>query len=130
MQKLFQFIAVLFISIYPTFAEAQTIGTLITEVQNLVGSLIPLLIGLGLIGFLYGLVIYIFKAGNEGEAERGKQIMFWGVIALFVMVSVWGIVTVLQTSLFSGTGIDPTQPPATGEFPTLPAPPPPPPAGP
>src|SRR5680860_939356 len=103
MQKLFQFIAVLFISIYPTFAEAQTIGTLITEVQNLVGSLIPLLIGLGLIGFLYGLVIYIFKAGNEGEAERGKQIMFWGVIALFVMVSVWGIVTVLQTSLFSGT---------------------------
>jgi uncharacterized membrane-anchored protein len=89
--------------------------TLINSIQELINLLIPLIIGLALVGLLWGLTMYIFKAGDEKAQGEGKKVMFWGVIALFVMVSVWGIVGVLQESLFDGADI--TQPP---EIPALP----------
>lgn len=101
---------------FPALAHAQTIGTLIASLQSLIQSLVPVIIGIALVGFLYGLAMYIFKAGDEKATEQGRQMMFWGVIALFIMVSIWGIVQVLQTSLFPA-GIDPTRPP---DVPTLP----------
>jgi hypothetical protein len=90
--------------------------TLINSLQDLIAALIPLLIGVALLGFLWGLVQYIFKAGDEKARGEGKQIMFWGVIALFVMVSVWGIIGVLQSSFFDGADV--TTPP---DIPTLPS---------
>ena len=42
--------------------------------------------------FFWGLVKFIFAAGNEESKADGKKIMIWGVVALFVMVSVWGLV--------------------------------------
>jgi hypothetical protein len=35
---------------------------------------------------------FIFAAGDEGAKEQGKQIMIYGIIALFVMTAVWGLV--------------------------------------
>ena len=36
---------------------------------------------------------------GEGKAEEGKNIMKWGLIALFVMISVWGIIGFFQRAL-------------------------------
>jgi hypothetical protein len=38
------------------------------------------------------LIIYIWNAGDEGKRKEGRGIMIWGVVALFVMVSIWGLV--------------------------------------
>ena len=59
-------------------------------------TLIPILLGLALAVFVWGLVVFISKADNEQERDAGKQKMFWGIIGLFVLVSVWGIVLLLQ----------------------------------
>ncbi|MDZ7726003.1 MAG: hypothetical protein U5L75_00260 [Candidatus Campbellbacteria bacterium] len=110
----------LFLFFFPILVKAQnaTILTLIEAMQKIIEALVPLMVGLGLVGFLYGLVIYIFKAGDEDASERGKRIMFWGVIALFMMVSIWGIVSILQKSILGGTGF--TDPPPTPTLPTSP----------
>ena len=63
------------------------------------GRALPLMVGIALITFFWGLVRYLFSAaGNEKSHEEGRNIMIWGTLALFVMVSVWGLVHFIQRS--------------------------------
>ena len=41
---------------------------------------------------------YLQSSPPERKKEKGKQFMLWGVIALTVMVSVWGLVGVLSST--------------------------------
>ncbi|HCC05605.1 TPA: hypothetical protein DEP58_04905 [Patescibacteria group bacterium] len=59
-------------------------------------TLVPILLGIALIVFVWGLLVFIAKADNEQERDAGKQKMFWGIIGLFVLVSVWGIILLMQ----------------------------------
>lgn len=86
--------------VIPMIASAQQLTpvyNLLQSVMGLVRFAVPLLITLALIAFFWGLVQYIFK-GAKGAAA-GKNIMLWGLIALFVMVSVWGIISMAQDAL-------------------------------
>ncbi len=40
--------------------------------------------------------------------------MIWGIVALFVIVSVWGLVSLLQLLTGAGGGGTPTAPPLLG----------------
>lgn len=71
-------------------------------VDNLVGLMRPLVtivIGLALLYFLWGVVKFISASGDESEVTKGKEAMFWGIIALFVMVSIQGIVYFVTNSI-------------------------------
>ena len=73
--------------------------------------LIPTLIALALITFLWGVYRYfILGAENESEREKGKQFVLWGIIGFVVIVSVWGLVAVvgITIGLFPGTGATPS----------------------
>ena len=49
--------------------------------------------------------------GGEGKegASKGIQLMLWGIIAIFVMVSIWGIIGLLRSTfrVTSNTAIVP-----------------------
>lgn len=78
---------------------AQTpLRKLIVEFSGLVGTLTGVIAGLALLVFFWGLVRYIASAGDEKSKDSGKRTMVGGVIALFVMFSVFGIVQFLQKS--------------------------------
>jgi ABC-type Fe3+-siderophore transport system permease subunit len=75
----------------------------LTNLQGLISAswcliyrAIPVVIGLAFLFFLWGLMKFILVAGDEKAKEEGKRIMIWGTIALFVMVSIWGIVNIIQ----------------------------------
>lgn len=71
--------------------------SLIVYIINLI---IPVLIALAVLGLFIGIFRYGFSLGNEDHLKEAKRIMFWGVVGLFVMVSIWGILRVLaQTFL-------------------------------
>jgi len=70
--------------------------TFLEELYDTIDIAIPVLIALALALFLWGLVVFIAQSGNEQARTTGKQRMIWGVIALFVLVNVWGIVNLLQ----------------------------------
>jgi hypothetical protein len=53
--------------------------------------------------FFWVLVKYIYSAGNEKPRGDGAALMMWGVIALFVMVSIWGLVAVLDNIFLGGS---------------------------
>ncbi|MDO8590305.1 MAG: hypothetical protein Q7R69_03500 [bacterium] len=73
---------------------------LIEAIGALTKTSIIVLAGLSLLVFFWGLVKFIFHvSGDEKAIEEGKRIMKWGLIALFVMVSVWGIIKFMQVQL-------------------------------
>jgi hypothetical protein len=81
------------------FAQAlQPLRNIVVAVGGIIDILIPILIALALVVFFWGLIVYIWKRGEEG-----KGTMIYGLIALFVMVSVWGIINLAQGAL----GINP-----------------------
>ncbi len=92
----------------PLLAGAQTLLNTLALVNTFLNAAIGLLVTLAIIAFFYGLVKYLFTKGQEGSSEALK-IMFWGVIAIFVMVSVWGIIRLLQNTL-KVTSTDPIIP--------------------
>lgn len=48
--------------------------------------------------YLYSISMNI-RAGNENR-QNLRNIILWGIVGLFVMVSVWGILRILQETLF------------------------------
>ena len=61
-------------------------------------SIIPLIFALALAMFVWGVVQYVIYSSEEAKKEKGRQFMIWGIIALTVMVSVWGLVKMLGNS--------------------------------
>ena len=66
-------------------------------INGLIRPLVPLLIGLAVVVFVYGVLLLMLSEGGE-KKEDGKKYMFWGIIGIFVMVSVWGLVSVLRST--------------------------------
>lgn len=66
-------------------------------------SLVPLLITLSIVIFIWGVVNYIRKGEEAAEREEGRKFMLYGIIALFVMVSMWGLVAIIQGTFGLGT---------------------------
>ncbi len=78
----------------------QTLGSVIGLLIGLINQIVPVLITLGLVLFTYACVRYVMSAGEGGESRRSTIV--WSLIALFVVVSIWGILRVLCTTLIPG----------------------------
>lgn len=78
---------------------------------DLINLLIPVLSGLAVLLFLVGMVLFISKAGDVKRRGSERQAMLWGLVALFVLFSIWGILRVLDESFFGITG----RPPSSNE---------------
>src|SRR3989344_2976924 len=82
----------------PLIASAQTLSDTLIFVSTLLNGIIGLFITLAIVVFFWGLIKYLWSMGPE-DAHEGLKIMFWGIIAIFVMVSIWGIIRLLQSTL-------------------------------
>ncbi len=90
----------------PTIAFAQGAnvsqgleGTM-SVVSRLVNGVVGLLIVLALVAFFWGVIRYMF--GGAADKSQGIKFMISGVIVIFVMVSIWGIVALLQNTFGVG----------------------------
>lgn len=72
-------------------------------------AVIPLLFALGTAGFIWGIIQYYLNPDNEEKRKKGKSFIIGGLIALFVMVSMWGMVGIL-TGTFGFTNTIPQLP--------------------
>ena len=82
----------------PVIASAAGILDTINVANRILSAVVPLLITVALIVFIWGLIQYLLKVGDEEQRRQGVQLMLWGVIAIFVMSSVWGLVALLQNT--------------------------------
>ena len=96
---------------------AETLDNVVGTVGGIIGALTPIVVALALLFFFWGLAKYILNAGDEAAKTEGRMIMIWGIIALFVMVSVWGLVQVLQQTFLGGTSTGETITPPSVQLP-------------
>lgn len=79
----------------------------ITKIINMFTALglqiIPFLGALAFLVFVWGVARFINAAGNEKELKDSKNILIWGVVGMFVLFSIWGIITFVRGEFgFSG----------------------------
>lgn len=77
----------------------------IASVASIVDRLIPLIIGIAVLLFLIGVLRFVTAGGDEEKREAARHMIIFGIIALFVMVCVWGFVNILKSSIFGGTDV-------------------------
>ena len=86
------------------FAQGPSGGTLtnisqvIQRFQAVINIVIPFIIGLAVLVIIYGIFSFISSAGDEEARGTAKQFIIWGIIGVFLMLSVWGLVTILYNS--------------------------------
>jgi hypothetical protein len=91
------------VSMLPAMAFAQT--SVVSDVNSLSAKLIGIgntvtyiLTALAVIFIVWQVVIYLIKgAGEEGRTKAGMNIL-WGIVGLFVIVSIWGLVSILTNT--------------------------------
>lgn len=92
----------------PALASAQSLLNTLGFFNTLLNAAIGLMVTLAIIAFFYGLIKYLFTGATEGKSD-GLKVMLYGVITIFVMVSIWGLVRLLQ-STFQVTSTTPVVP--------------------
>ncbi|MDP2648999.1 MAG: hypothetical protein Q8P19_03840 [bacterium] len=80
----------------------------------LIDPAILIVFAVGFFFFVFGLVEFLWKLNEGGDSKEGKQHMIWGIVGMLIMVSVYGILS-LVTNTF---GID-LQNPNTGTIPNV-----------
>lgn len=81
---------------------------LIGSVLGIISALVPVVIGLAVLVFLWGIFKFLTSQGED--KKNAKDVMLWGIVAIFVMVSLWGLVNLVNNILLPGA--DPGAPPA------------------
>lgn len=94
-----RYVILFFLFFIPAFIFAQGIQELITSSYSVVDLLIPIAVGVALLAFFWGLSQFILhkSGGSETARSEGSRLMVWGIIALFVIVSIWGIIALIQS---------------------------------
>ena len=100
MRKSLIYLAVFSLLPSTTFAEApRTFSELAALVVILLNNATAVLVVAGIVVYFYGVSTNILNFSKEG-GEKLRAYFLWGIIVLFVMVSIWGILRLLQETLF------------------------------
>lgn len=110
MRNLFLYFMTFLLVPQVAFAAPQDLPALVTLFISLIDSIITVLFALAVLGFFWGLAKYMLSVQDSAKIEEGRKLMIWGIIALFVMFSIFGILRILKaTFLDSGGGSAPIE---------------------
>lgn len=111
MKKLLTTISVGALTITSAYAQTTNqvnlspIFSLLAQLQKLLTLLVPFAIGAAVIAFFWFLIVFIAKGGQDGDKRNASLAgMGWCIVAIFVMVSIWGLVGFLGSIFGIGQG--------------------------
>lgn len=81
------------------FAQ-ETIRGILATIVNIMTAVIPAIMVLALLVFIWGAIKLVYFADDDNGRQEGKDVLVWGTLALFVMVSVWGLVQIIKVTFF------------------------------
>ncbi len=93
----------------PTVQYLASFAGFITSIIN--GILVPLVFAIAFLVFIWGVYTYfILGGGNEEKRKEGKNFIIYGIIGFFVMISIWGLVSILVNTFGFGGNSRPPLP--------------------
>lgn len=96
-----------FLLFLPSTASAapRTFSELVNLLVDIMNNGILALVILAIAAYFFGISTNILSMGEDVETR--KRFFLWGIGVLFVMVSIWGILEMVQGALFGGDGFNP-----------------------
>lgn len=95
-----------FLVLFPQCAAALDFSCFISYIIiTIIKPLIWLIMALAVVYFLWNVAESIRKSDQPDELAKFRSKAFWGIIALAVMVSLWGLVNILVNT-FAGPAIN------------------------
>ena len=94
------------------FAAPRNFAELAETVVRIIDTGTGVLIVLAFVVYFWGISQNILDF--EDDPEKRRAYFFWGLVALFAMVSIWGIIGLLQNTLFGGGAVGGSVPAIAG----------------
>ncbi len=104
--KVSVFLAGFLIAPAASLAALDGLKSLLTDFGQLVSQSIIIVFSLALLFFFWGIAQFVLHSGDAKVRDDGKNKIFWGVIAMFVMVSIYGIIYFIGNLFGIPTGLD------------------------
>lgn len=101
----------------PILAKAQTFASLTNSWVGFLNKVVAVLGSIAFLFFMWGGAMVILGSGDTGKVKEGKQRMIWSLVGLFVMFSVWGLLSFMNGTIFGGASGGAAGP-APGSVPT------------
>jgi hypothetical protein len=80
-----------------TGGSITTIQSLICKLNEILGAILPFLIALGVLYFVWGVVQFVIASDEEAKTT-GRNRMIYGIIGLVVIVGMWGLVRIVTNT--------------------------------
>lgn len=78
-----------------------TYSGLVNEIIDIINLIIPALFAIVFIYFIWKVIdAWVINAGDETKRAEGKQYAMIAVLVFVLMISAWGIVAMIKSSLF------------------------------
>jgi uncharacterized membrane protein YgcG len=85
-----------------TFAQTlngvTTFWGVVNVAVNILNRTAAFLVGLAVFIIIWGVFLYIAKADDPAKRAEGMRFVAYGVLGVFIMISMWGFVNILQNT--------------------------------
>lgn len=86
---------------------------ILCKVAEILNAILPVLIALGVVYFVWGVVTYVISSDEEAK-KAGRDRIIFGIIGLAVIIGLWGLVKILGNTFGLNQNSTPIQ------YPTVP----------
>ena len=86
------------------YADSSRIGGIFGLISDILAWVIPILVTIAVIYFIWGVVQYLIS-GDEEKKKKASGMITRGLIGLFIIVAFWGIIRFFSDSI----GVGPEQ---------------------
>lgn len=74
-----------------------TLQSLLCKFNELLGALLPFLIAIGVVVFVWGVIQFVISSDEEAKT-KGRDRIIYGIIGLVVIVGLWGLVRLVTNT--------------------------------
>lgn len=93
----------------PILAFAATVGNnapsdllgVLSLFSRMISIVTIILVSIAVLMFIWGVIQYVSSGGDEEAQAKARSTMIYGVIGIFVIVAVWGLVNILGKTFIS-----------------------------
>lgn len=88
-----------------TLSSGGYLSNLLTSTSTFLGQIVVVLIAFAVVWFIWNVIKYTMSSDEEGK-EKAKMQMIWGIVSIAVIISIWGLVGILQSTFgLTSTGV-------------------------
>src|SRR3989344_9646207 len=103
-----KYIALVGASFLPAIAFAQVsvtggLDSVFKALQSLFNYIFPILLLIAVFIVVWGIFQFILNSGDEEARKSGRSKILWGIVGIFLMLSVWGLINILVNTIALNT---------------------------